>query len=335
MAIIRFKAGASNCGVGVPNGVALPNLNTLTYTASGVVADTLFNNSNRKALTVGTTYQVAVTLTGQDTTTDGWSDTPSTVASGPLILTAGQNAIVVNIPNANWPANFQYAGYVSVWLKTGAGDFQFCTAAPVDQSNDMSILIKAAPLPTVASVPIATLYASSANASYPQVGDRGPKGFLIVDQSPTTNDITVSFKPTSQITFTPNNSADFPAIGSRSAEITFKTEANDAQTFTRASFGDYGQVTQNGHSFQSMDTAINTASVSFQGNRPFIMTTPTDPSTGVAEQWLFISLQLQNLDEIALAWSKKNETPMPFHFVTVPNDYKTINAPTVFSYSRK
>jgi hypothetical protein len=307
----------------------------MAFVASGYVADNIFYNSFRAPLLRTDTYQVAVTLTGQDTTTDGYSSTVSTSPSGNIVLTGSQNVINVYLSNASWPSNFSNAAFVCVWLKTNSGGFQLAECVAVDAINDMVVTVKAKPMAQYTQIPIATLQASSSNSSYPELGDRNPQGFQFVTQSPTTETVNVIFNPSGKVTFSPNNAADFDAISSRSAEVQYQVLANDVLTFCRASFGDYTQVTANGHVYQQADLAANTAQIVVQGNRPFIVTPPPDPATGVSEQVLFTSLFLKNLDSITQAWSKKAQTPTPYHFVTVPSDYLFNNSATVFTYSRK
>jgi hypothetical protein len=331
---IQFKAGAAECYVGVPApSVTVPSLAGMAFTASGAVASLLQNNSNRTPLSQSNTYQVALTLTGLDTTNGGWGNSVSTNTSGNIVLTGSQNVIAVTINNANWPANYQYASFVSVWLSTNGGNFQFCTAAPVDTVNNMVILVQAAPLGAVQTIPLSQLQASSANyTTYPALGTRQPVGVTFVDQSPTTKNVTIKYTPAAKVTFTPNNAADFVGTGARSATISYQTEANDIDTFVRASFGDSADYTVGNITYIGAAMGINTGSVYVPGNRPFVMATPINPQTGVAQYFLFTSLALINMEEITQNWSKTEETPTPFVFQTTANDYMFLNAPTIFGY---
>ena len=168
--------------------------------------------------------------------------------------------------------------------------------------------------------------------------DRNPTGFNFVAQSPTTGDIAVNFKPTGKVTFSPNTAADFDAVSSRSAEVRYETETNDVSYHLSKPRLEIMVKVHDWWTYaylQQGDLAINTAQIIIQGNRPFIVTPPPDPSTGVSEQMLFTSLFLKNLDDINEAWSKTKQTPIPFHFVTSAVDFMFNSAATVFTYSRK
>jgi hypothetical protein len=110
---------------------------------------------------------------------------------------------------------------------------------------------------------------------------------------------------------------------------------NDVKTLIQAGAGDYSQVTQNGVNYYQSQRAINTAQVYSIGNQPLILQMPSNPAIGGAgETQLCISMLLQNQNELALAWSKKNQTTVPFVYQTVPNDQLTVNFDTIHTYQR-
>jgi len=333
MSITRFRAGVADVAVPSSNGISLPSCVTLVFSASGDTLTDFLHNSIQGTLATGVNYQVAVGLVGKDTTTDGYSVTPTSGTSGNIVLTGVQNSIKVKIPNANWPSNFQYAGFVAVFLKIGSGNFQLAACAPVDPSNDMVISVASTPLTQAESWPIATLNSSTVSSG--ALGDRKPTGFTFTSIVPTTNDVVITDQVGGSITFSPNTASDFSITTARSMQITFSAMANDVKTFILAGAGEYAATTDSGHIYQYSARAINTAQAVVKGNTPLIVTMPVDPSTGVSEKLLLCSLLLQNQGELQMAWSKKNQTPTNFQYQTVPADALFNNQPTTYTYLYK
>lgn len=330
----RFRAGVSDVAVPTPNAILLPSCSTLVFTASGDTLTDVLHNSIQGQIGTGSTYNVCVGLVGRDNTSGGYSVTPTSAAAGPIALTAGQNSIKVKLANANWPSNFQYAGFVAVFLQVGAGNFQMAMCAPVDASNDMVINVSALPLTNAESFPIATLNAATTTTSG-ALGDRKPTGYTFQSIAPTTNDVVITDQVGGSITFSPNTASDFSITTARSIQVTFSAMANDVKTFITAGAGEYASTVDSGHTYSTSLRAINTAQAVVKGNDPLIITMPVDPTTGVSEKVLFCSLLLQNQAELKMAWSKKNQTPTDFQYQTVPVDVLFNNQPTTFTYSRK
>lgn len=316
------------------NGISLPSCATLAFTASADTLTDVLHNSIQSALATGTNYQIAVALVGRDTTSGGYSVTPTSASSGTLSLTGVQNSIKVKVLNASWPSNFQYAGFVAVFIAVGAGNFQLANCAPVDASNDMVISVSALPITGAETFSIATLNSSTTTTSG-ALGDRKPVGYTFTTIAPTTNDVVITDQVGGSITFSPNTAADFSITTARSIQVTFSAMANDVKTFITAGAGEFASTVDSGHTFQSSMRAINTAQAVVKGNDPLLITMPVDPTTGVSETVLFCSLLLQNQAELKMAWSKKSQTPTDFQFQTVPVDVLFNNQPTTFTYSRK
>lgn len=334
MATKGFRSGIPDIAVGSPNTIVLPTCATLAFSASGSLMTDYVHNSIQAPLATGVNYNVVVALVGKDNATDGWSVTPTSAPCGQFQITNVQNSIKVMIPNASWLTNFQYAGYVAVFLAQGAGNYQLAQCAPVDPSFDMCITISAVPLPQAESWPLGTL-TSTTTVSSNALGDRKPTGYTFTTLTPTTEDITLTDSVGGSVTFTPNNSSDFTIATARSFGIQFKTEANDVKTFIQASAGEFSSTSNAGRTFQMSARAINTAQVIIKGNTPLIVTMPPDPTLGVGEKMLCTSMLLQNQESLALVWSKKNQSPVSWSFQTVPNDVLMFNQPTVYTYLAK
>lgn len=306
----------------------------MAFTASGVVAS-LVHNSIQQALTTGTSYQVCVALVGKDTVTDGYAVTPSTVSSGSVVLANTQNAIAVTLTNASWPTNYLYAGFVAIFLKAGGGNFQLAACAPMDQSNDMVVLISALPLSTVQSFSIAVLNSTTVDATNALGNNnRAPVGYAFTTLTPTTEDVVQTDGVPGKVTFLPNTSGDFSVATVRDFKIQFKTMANDVVSFIQAGAGESSQYTTGGHTYTQSQRAYNTTSIIVKGNMPLIITMPPDPATGIGETMLCTSLLLQNQQELQMAWSKSKQTPIPWLFESVPDDILNFNLPCVWTYAR-
>lgn len=306
------------------------------HTPTGSTAVTN-NNSAHRALRAATNYQVILALVGADTTTDGWSVGRSTPSSGVLTVTAGQ-VISVTVPLVNWPANFDKAAFVSVMLAVGSGGFQPVMDVPIDSlftSRNFEILIDHEPLTTVTQYSMATLMSTSNNGQK-GLGDRAPVGFTFSSITPTTDSSNIRHLVGNSVTFKPNTSNDYTLIGSRPAGVDFKTMLNDIGTVVQASAGNYTSTTLgSGTVIKQASQGLLSANVFNKGNQPLIFVTAPDPETGTSDVLLFTSLLLQNTVELALAWSKNDQTPVTWNFTTVPNDYYNIDKETLFSYNVK
>lgn len=329
------RAGVAGIRVPSSNGIALPSLATLSFTASGdTLDDSLFNGLTAN-LATGVNFQVAVALVGQDNTKGGWSVTPSTPSSGTLQLTGTQNYIKVTIPNANWPnANFKYAGFVAVFLATGQGDFQLAWCQPVDAQRDMVLLVCIQPLSAVESFPIATLTSTTTVASN-ALGDRKPTGYAFTTIQPTTQDVELLDTVGGSVTFSPNTAQDYNVATARGFDVRFQTLINDVKTIITAGAGVFAAKTIGGVLFQQSARAVNTSQIIVKGNAPLLIDMPNDPSLGVGETLLATSMLLQNQDQIAMAWSKGKQTSVPFHYQQSPTDSLFTNVPTVWTSLRK
>lgn len=332
MAEYSYRAGPSVVSFPTSVTTALPSMATVAIQASALTLADSFYNTIRNPLTVGTAYNISVALVGEDRTTGGWSVGPASPAAGPVTLTAGQG-IQVKIPLINWPANFQYAGFLAVFVQPAGGSYQFCKAVPIttfDQANDFYTLVAMAPMSVATQFTLANLQSTGNPLSQRDLGDRTPTGFIYNNFS-TTGDIVITYEAGSSVTFSPNTGADFSVTGARVVSVQFSVLANDVKTIAQSAAGDYYSAVMGGHTYYESEFGINTAQIVVKGNKPLIITMPQDPATGVAEQMLLCSLLLQNQQQVAMAWSKKNQTAVPFQFQPVPNDALFNNQPTVYT----
>lgn len=330
MATEAFKAGPSRCYVSVVDSTtSLPSFATLAFTASGVDMTDNVRNSTLKGLDTTLTYQVVLCPRGADTTTSGYAIGRGSPSSGNLTLTTGQ-CIEITVALGAWPANYE-KGFVDAFLKTGSGDFQL--AASVKPSTAGSTKFVIMTKPTSESFTLAQLQSTTPSSSLKALGDRAPKAYLFQEITPTTGPVNVSFTQGNTVTFSPNTSADFQVVGARPVAVNFQGMVNSEKAITQATAGDWTEWQSGGVTYQQGQFGMNTAQILAKGNAPFIMEFPADPDTGAVTQVLFFGLLLQNQDEVSLAWSKTDQTPVTYNFQPAPLDKLLNNQPTVYTYN--
>ena len=304
----------------------------MAFFASAVALNDSLFNTIQNQLPIGT-YNIALALVGEDNTTGGWSVGQASPAVGTVTTTTANRAIQINVPLANWPANYQYAAFVGVFIQSGVGPYQFVKAVPIttfDQANAFYTFVAVAPLSVATQFTLTNLQSSGNPLNQKDLGDRVPTGFSYYTFS-TTGPIVVTYEAGSSVTFSPNTGADFSVTGARVISVQFSVLANDVKTIAQSAAGDFYQVVAGGHTYTESQFGINTAQIIVRGNKPLLITPPVDPATGIAETMLFTSLLLQNQQQVAMAWDKKNQTPVPFQFQPVPNDALFVNQPTMYT----
>lgn len=337
MASNVFRAGVADILLPVDSATAVPSMNGIAFTASGYTIDQKTYNSIQTPIDTTKQYQIALALGGRDASGQGFATAPSTASSGLITLTTGQ-CIKVKLPVANWPANFSVAAFLEVYIAAGSStSFQLAKVVPIYDAvvtqTDLEFFVFMAPITAAEQFLLSTLVGATNPLSQKALGTtRAPLGFTWTSVNPTTNDVVMTFEQGGQITFTPNNSSDFTVITARPLSVTFSALVNDEQTITQATAGDWMQATDGGIIYQEAEWGMQTAQVIVPGNRPLLMHLPPNSSLGNAQTLiLFTGLLLQNQTQVQMAWSKRNETPVPFNFQPAPLDAKFTNRPTVYT----
>lgn len=323
---ITTRIGVPQIFLSVDSAVTVPSLSSLTFTASAVTPDEglLLNDLNQPLLATDT-YQVVLGLVGRDSS-GGYTVGQCSANSGTLTVASGQ-AIQVSVSNANWPANFNYATAAVVFLKTNSGNFQLAQFAYVDPSDNFVTFIKAKPLRVSATFTQALLQSTTTD---PILGSRVPLGVTYAEITPTTG--TFNFRrPVSNVTVSPNTSADFQIATTRSVGVEFQSLVNDVKAFVQAAAGNYIKYTSGGSTYQEAHQALNTASAILKGNKPIQIFMPAD-STGAQEVRLLIGTLTVNQIELTEAWSKTATTPVSFRFDPAALDKLIINVHTEINY---
>lgn len=329
MATRSFRAGPSKCYLSKLNGVALPSLATLAFTASGTDLGNSVYNSIQNPLDTTVTYQVVLAMIGGDGTTSGYSVGRGSPSSGNLTITSGQ-AIKLSVALGAWPAQYQ-TGFVGAFLKMGNADFRLAAVTQPSTVGTTEFLILTTPIGE--QFTLAQLQSTTPSSALKALGDREPEGFTLTQITPTTGSVNISFAAGNSVTFSPNTSADFSVVGSRPINVNFQGMINSEEEIAKASAGDWAEWTTGGTVFQQGQFGFNTAQIVAKGNSPFIMEFPTDPDTGAVARVLCFGLLLQNQEELALAWSKSDQTALSYNFQAAPLDVLFNDQPTCYTYS--
>lgn len=327
---IETIIGVPQIFLSVDDAAAVPVLTTLTFTASAVTPDTgeyLLNDINQP-LSASDTYQVMIGLVGRQEN-GGYTVGRTSPSSGNLTVTAGQ-VIQVSVVNANWPANYDKAIAAAIFLKTNSGRFQLAQFAYIDPNDDFRTFIVGKPMRAAPAFDTGLLQSTTTDET---LGDRAPLGVTYSEITPTTG--TFNFRrPVSQVTVSPNTSADFTVTTTRSVGIEFQSLNNNIKEWTRAAGGNYVAYTTGGSTYKEARRALNTAQALLQGNRPLQVFMPAD-STGAQEVRLLVGCLTVNQSELTEAWSKTAATPVTFRFDPAALDRLITNQHTEIAYLKQ
>lgn len=310
-----FRAGVSAVSLSaIDPATTLPSCSALTFTACPTTLTDVFLNSKNSPLDTTATYQVIVGLVGMDQVNKGYTIGVCSPSSGALAVTSTQG-ILVNVLNANWGANFGSAVCAAVFLKKNSGSFQLADFAYIDPSNAFNHMIVGEPLITQ---PLFTNTLLQSNTTDATLGSRAPYGVTYTNIAPTTGGVNIT-RQVDTVTFSPDNSANFPVATTRSTEITFQLLANDIKDVVRASAGNYSAYTSSGHTLEEAQMSMMDSSVLVTGNLPLKLVMPLN-KFGKQEVRLYLGSISQNQTQWAEAWKKDAQTPVSFTFSTVSLD---------------
>ena len=325
MSSTSFPVGVSAVLLPKTGASSLPSFAALTFTASGVTPTTLDNNSTRSTLDSTATYQVILAPLGLDLANGGYTNGVASPSSGNLTLTAGQG-IQVSITSGNLSAlGGQVAQMfaISVWIKTGAGNFVLTDHAYCDPSKDFVHMVVTAPRRSALSYTSAVLQSSTADAI---IGSRVPYGCSFLATATTTGGITLN-RTGDKVSFTPDNAGNFDAKTTRTVSIEFSVLSADLKDQVDANAGTYVRHTYNGTEYEEAQMSEYTAAVSVPGCKPVVMVQPPD-TLGFQAVTCFLGQILQNQEDNTLAYTKDNQIETKYTLSAVPNDTLTNNMNT-------
>jgi hypothetical protein len=324
----NFRVGVASVSVFIDDPTVVASAATLVYTASATATtDSLFNDV-KTALDTTATYQVIVGLVGRDAVNKGYTVGYCSPGSGIVSVSAGQG-ILVNVPNANWPAGFQKAACAAIFLKKNNGNFILADFAYIDPSNDFNHMIMADALPIAANFTSTVLQSTTVD---PILGSRAPLGFAAVVLSPTTGGVQVS-RGADLTTLSPDTSTDFQRATTRSTSISFGLLSNDIKDIIRGWAGIYSSYTSGGKSIEEAQMSLLIATGLVVGNRPFQLTMPLN-SSGKQEIRLYLAKQGVNNTPWVEDWQKAQQTPVRIQYDDIAEDALFLNCHTELVYRK-
>ncbi len=303
-----FRIGPADVALSVDSSTSVPDVNSLTFTASGTTATNLVINDANLALSASITYQVIVGLVGRDATNGGYTISRCSPSSGNLVITAGQG-ILVTVANANWPANFNKAICAAIFLKEGSSDFKLAEFAYIDPSTDFKHMIKSRPVAGAQEYTSTLLQAATVDTN---LGDRAPLGVTYSTLTPTQGGVTVT-RNVSQVTLSPDTGTDVVVSTAKTASISFDLLPNDVLDVVRGNAGTYAEYTSGGLTIKEAQMSLSTAKARITGNRPFKLILPPD-ALGVQEVRLYLGCLTQNQEGNTETWSRDNATPISYNY---------------------
>ena len=322
-----FRVGVANVQLSVDSSTALPALTTLAFTASAITTTTTLVNDVKTALSASPTYQVMLGLVGRDTTNQGYTVGRCSPSSGNLTITAGQG-IRISVANAAWPANFNEAVCVAVFLKIGAADFQLAEFAYIDTANDFVHTVTTQPSPTAITKTAAILQSTTADDD---LGDREPLGFTRVLLGPTQGGVQVSGN-TGNVPFDPDNGSPFQLATFRTTGVSFSVLTNGLLDVVRANAGNYVKYTLSGTIYEETQMSLQTAQALVTGNKPLWITLPRDPVSGQQEVRLLLGQLTRNQSGRNESWTKNAPTTLQYNFQAAALDRLLTDQHTEIGY---
>jgi hypothetical protein len=327
------RVGVPVVSLGYPDTTTiLPPLTGLVFTASGITATNVVNNDVRQPLSQATTYQVMIGLLGYDVTNGGFAVTPTSPGSGVIQLTGTQNSIWIQVPNGNWPANYNEAIVAMVFIKSGTGNWQSCDFAYVDQNKQSNFFISAQPL---SSAPFFTTSVLQSYGVDPAAvfTTRVAYGNTYTQLGPTTGGVTFD-RGVSTVTISPDNGPDYQAVTTRGCNLTFQTLPNAMIDFVRATSGVFTQAPGDGTStIRVSQQTLLTAQALLKGNRALQVAMPAD-STGVGETRIYVGNLTISQTAVTTSFTKTAQAPIQYNLQTAAQDSLILNMSSEVSYQR-
>lgn len=325
MSSTSFPVGVASVLIPTVGASALPSFDTLTFSASGTGYVNIENNSSRQLLDTSATYQVILTPFGVDISNGGYTVGRGTLSSGNLTLTANQG-IKVSATAANLALLGGSVGQlfcISVWLKTGAGDFKLVDHAYVDPSYDFVHVIGTKPRANAITKTAAQLQSTTSDND---LGSRDPYGCVFSSVPTTTGGVQIN-RTGEQVSFSPDTAANFNVKTTRTASISFRVLAADVRDIVLANAGLYTRITHGGTDYEEAQMSEYSVAVSVPGSRPLKLVMPPD-NLGFQTIRMYLGCVLQNQEDNTESYTKDQQIETAYSYNAVPNDTLTNNMNT-------
>lgn len=309
------RIGVQRIGITSNAGITVPSLQTLTFTACAITPTVVTYNDADNPLSSSDTYQVVLALLGMDLVNKGYTVARSSPSSGNLVVTTGQ-VIEVQVPVANWPANYQYAAGVAVFIKVNSADFQLADIGYIDTNQTtFSFIIKTKPLTSKETVALSVLQSTTVS-NY--LGSRVPDGITESLFDETSGGVTIE-RARKAATISPDHTDDYPAGTTSSATIRFSLLVNEMLNIISAQTGNYVTYTSGGKTYKQGHMSLATAVANFVGNRRIKLFMPRS-ADGTQEIVLYYGNLTTNQEGGTETWSRDNPTTLPYVFVAATQD---------------
>jgi hypothetical protein len=326
-----FRIGVAGTTIFKTNTTVLPAASGVGFTVSAITPTTPYTlNDIKKPLDTGVNYQVILAFLGSDTVNGGYTITVGSSASPPTTVSTGQG-LYVRVPAANLPNAASNTPAIACFLKAGNGNYTLAEFAylNVNSGADFDHVIFAKPLTSAPGNFTAALLQSASSDAV--LGSRSTVGWDQSTLQPTTGGVTVT-RSVTQVSVSPDNSADFNIVTTRTAEISFQLLANDILDVVQGNAGDFIQYTAtSGKSIQESQMSLNTAAALIAGNNPMTLLMPPD-SQNNQEIRLYLGQLLQNQTQNTEAWTKSATTPISYTYSAVSIDKLIISEHTEISF---
>ncbi len=315
------KIGAAKVRFPVKLSSQLPNLSTLTFTASATNPADYLLNEGFTALTAGNNYYVMTALLGDDRVNGGVTWSAGSPVSGPITVSGTNPGILLNVAASNYPSGMANAYAMAVFLAKNGSDFALAAYSIIDRNgNDYNYTLINEPLTSQ------TLYTStqlqSPTADYVnalEIGSRAPFGCNFSPPFRTTGGVNVQ-RTVDTVNVNPDNSTAYPQATARGTTITFAVLQNSMKNIVLANAGTYASYTVNGgHVVSTSNMSLQTAVALTTGNIPIQLIYPPDENR-VSQVSFYLASVTTNPIGSNERWSKDSTTPLNYSVSTTNLD---------------
>ena len=308
---------------------ALPSLSTVTPVASAVTTSSLINNDIRPSLDTTATYQFAISLFGYDKVNGGYTVGAASQVSNVIAITAANQVILLQVPNASWPANTFNTPLCAIWMKKNSGNYTLCQLDYIDPNNAFNAWV---PAEFPAGTPVRTLSFIQNASGDSTFGTMAPYGTTSVSVGTTSGGVNYN-RTASQVSVSPDNAPDYQIVTSRGCDLSFSTLSSDPSDIVKATAGLYvSGLGSDGKTYNQTQQTILTAAAKIVGNRHIIVN--EQDSAGNAVTRIFVGNLTASQQAVTISRTKTAVALLNFTLATAAVDSLLNNLNSEISYSR-